>query len=395
MNKRIIGLIEVIALLVVLVLPVSATSISELQQQKQQTQKQLDAANANLSGLQSEQAAVNAEIKDLDAELVEVMTAVQMLEEEIIEKEKQIVIAKEEYEAAKAQEEEQYGAMKVRIRFVYETGDKNYLEVFLTAKSYSDMLSKADYIEKLYEYDRELLEEYQAVCERVAELKANLEQEQEELVENKLQLEEEQQYLDELLAEKKAQASDYASQIATVKKQADAYRAQIKKQNAQIRKLEEEERKKAEAAAAAAAAAANGGSSSSGGSSSASASEVISKAPGSATGKNIANYACQFVGNPYVAGGTSLTNGADCSGFTWAVYQAFGISIPRTSTSQRNAGVGVSYENAQPGDIICYAGHVALYLGGGRIVHASTPSTGIKYGTATYREILGVRRIVK
>lgn len=395
MKKRIIGLVEVIALLVVLVLPVSATSISELQQQKQQTQKQLDAANANLSGLQSEQAAVNAEIKDLDAELVEVMTAVQMLEEEIIEKEKQIVIAKEEYEAAKTQEEEQYGAMKVRIRFVYETGDKNYLEVFLTAKSYSDMLSKADYIEKLYEYDRDLLEAYQAVCERVAELKANLEQEQEELVENKLQLEEEQQYLDELLAEKKAQASDYASQIATVKKQADAYRAQIKKQNAQIRKLEEEERKKAEAAAAAAAAAANGGSSSSGGSSSASASEVISKAPGSATGKNIANYACQFVGNPYVAGGTSLTNGADCSGFTWAVYQAFGISIPRTSTSQRNAGVGVSYENAQPGDIICYAGHVALYLGGGRIVHASTPSTGIKYGTATYREILGVRRIVK
>ena len=85
---------------------------------------------------------------------------------------------------------------------------------------------------------------------------------------------------------------------------------------------------------------------------------------------------------------------ADCSGFTMSVYKEFGYSLPRTSTAQRSAGRGVTYADAQPGDIICYAGHVAIYLGGGRIVHASTPSTGIKYGYATYREILSVRRIV-
>ena len=93
-------------------------------------------------------------------------------------------------------------------------------------------------------------------------------------------------------------------------------------------------------------------------------------------------------------GGTSLTNGTDCSGFTMSVYKAFGYSIPRTSTAQRSAGRGVTYAEAQPGDIICYAGHVGIYIGGGKIVHASTASTGIIYTNATYREILAVRRIV-
>ena len=111
------------------------------------------------------------------------------------------------------------------------------------------------------------------------------------------------------------------------------------------------------------------------------------------SGSRLRNYACNFVGNPYKFGGTSLTNGTDCSGFTQAVYAHFGISLPRDSYSQRSCGTEVSYANAQPGDIICYAGHVALYLGNGQIVHASTERTGITYGYATYRTILSVRRV--
>ena len=99
-------------------------------------------------------------------------------------------------------------------------------------------------------------------------------------------------------------------------------------------------------------------------------------------------------GNPYVAGGTSLTNGADCSGFTYRVFADFGYKLPRTSYEQRSAGTGVDYDSAQPGDIICYDGHVAIYIGGGYIVHASSAKTGIKVSKAGYRTILAVRRII-
>jgi len=123
--------------------------------------------------------------------------------------------------------------------------------------------------------------------------------------------------------------------------------------------------------------------------------EPTPSSTGSAKGQEIANFAVQFVGYPYVAGGTSLTEGADCSGFTMAVYQNFGISLPRTSASQAAVGRGVSYAEAAPGDIIYYGGHVGIYIGNGQIVHASTQATGIKISNALYRSIITVRRIVE
>ena len=119
----------------------------------------------------------------------------------------------------------------------------------------------------------------------------------------------------------------------------------------------------------------------------------VSAQPAS-NGQAIVDYACQFIGNPYVWGGTSLTDGADCSGFVWRVYKDFGYTVPRTSYSFRSYGSEVSYSEAQPGDVICYAGHVALYIGNGQIVHASTQRTGIKITNATYKEMLTIRRIV-
>lgn len=124
-----------------------------------------------------------------------------------------------------------------------------------------------------------------------------------------------------------------------------------------------------------------------------------STVPYNPTGAAVVNYACQFVGNPYVYGGNSLTNGTDCSGFIKLVYANFGVSLPRSSGAYLSVGRSVPYSQAMPGDIICYSGHVALYMGGGQIVHASNskpyPQGGIKIGSnAAYKTILSVRRVL-
>lgn len=171
-----------------------------------------------------------------------------------------------------------------------------------------------------------------------------------------------------------------------VKKSIEFVTAESKEEEEARLAKEEAERKAAAEAAERAAA-----SKSKGKSSGASSSGKVSS-PGSSTGSAVASYASQFVGNPYVYGGTSLTNGADCSGFVMAVYAAFGIGLPHSSSAMCGVGYGVS--DMQPGDIICYSGHVAIYVGNNTIVHASTPESGIKYTSpANYKPIIAIRRI--
>lgn len=169
--------------------------------------------------------------------------------------------------------------------------------------------------------------------------------------------------------------------------------AESKEEEAARIKKENEERRKAQAAAAAKAAANNKGNSSSSTSSSGS-NTTYTVGSGSELGVAVAEYALQFVGNPYVWGGTSLTKGADCSGFVMSVYANFGVSLPHSSKADRSQGYAVaSLDEAQPGDLICYSGHVALYIGNGQIVHASNKKDGIKVSSASYRKILAIRRI--
>lgn len=169
-------------------------------------------------------------------------------------------------------------------------------------------------------------------------------------------------------------------------------KAESKEEEAARLAKEEAERKAAQEAAAKAARASSKNSSST--SSESTFTAPVISGSGSELGQSVASFACQFVGNPYVWGGTSLTNGADCSGFVMSVYANFGVSLPHSSSADRSVGSAVgSLDEAQPGDLICYSGHVALYIGNGQIVHASTSKTGIIISNANYRSILSIRRI--
>ena len=238
---------------------------------------------------------------------------------------------------------------------------------------------------------------------RLEEEKMELEADRGKLRTDREQLEADRSALEADKADLQSQKASLNAMLEKKKKESANFDAEIKKareEAAAAKKLLQQDKQKLkqlQAAQNAAGSGSTGGSSAgsgSGGNSAPSGGAVT----GSGRGSEIANFACQYVGNPYVSGGTSLTNGADCSGFTYRVFSEFGYSLPRTSYQQRSAGTGVSYENAQPGDLICYEGHVGIYIGNGMIVHASNsspyPAGGIKISQAQYRTILAVRRIV-
>lgn len=387
---------------------VQAVTIEELQRQIEESQSYLNSENATISGLQDEQDLIEEEIEDTEAELVNLYTEIGVLEDQIAEKESSIAakeaeieVAQAEYEEAEAEEKRQYEAMKERIRFTYEQGKSSYIELLLSSGSFSELLNRAEFIEEVSAYDDRMLEEYQAIKQKVADLKAKLEKDRQILVEEKEALEadkatlaKQQSYLNGILAQKKAISANYDAEIAEAKNRAAQYKQQIAADTKKIQQIQEEERRRLAAQNSSGGGTKNSNPNPNAANTIAAAQAIVAQSGGSSNGKSIANYACQFIGNPYVSGGTSLTNGADCSGFIYALYKDYGYRVPRTSWQLREVGTGVSYSEAQPGDIVCYEGHVGMYIGGGMIVHASTQRTGIKVSNAQYRPILTVRRVM-
>ena len=456
--KRCLLLMVLLGLVVNMAEPVYSATLQEIRQNKEEAQKEQDKAKRELDDvkddidtIQEEAEALNEEIEELDAELVDLLLSVSLLESDIDNKEKDIEVTKSELELAENQVANQEKAMASRIKFMYEKGQETYFELLIESKSMAEAVNKAEYSEKLYSYDRLMLEKYQYARQEKENKEKQLSEELAELEEIKDDLNAQTEELNALLDEKRETAEDFSNQLSKAKKKASEYESKIKAQSENIRKLNqeekdkiaEEERKKAEEAARKKAEEAarkkaeeeyvnnNDGFSSvvSGGSTlwssgngfvDSSSTEGTKKATGSDSGDasannegtsgsssnsyppvtasgsgigtDIANYALQFVGNPYVAGGTSLTNGCDCSGFTQGVYSQFGIKIPRNSYAQSEGGAEVPYDQMQAGDIIYYGGHVAIYIGNNQIVHASTASTGIKVSNASYRSIITIRR---
>ena len=367
----------------------SASALSKAKNKKSEAQTALDNANADIENIQSQQQELQSQIDALDADLVNIIMNLDILEGELSDKQTELDNVTAQLAQAQEDEQNQYDAMKKRIVYMYENGDDSYIEALVGATDFSDLLNRLEYAQQIYDYDRNLLTQYQETVQQVADLKSQVETEKAELEEVQQSYQEQQASYESMIAEKQSQMSDFDTQLASAQSLAAQYKATVDEQNEIIRQ---------EQAAAAAAAAQNNNGSNTGGDSTTGGSTggggLNPPFSTSVSGSDVVSYACQFIGNPYVWGGESLTNGADCSGFIKSVYANFGISLPHSSVALQRAGSEVSYENAQPGDIVCYAGHVAIYMGGGQIVHASSPSTGIKTGSATYRSIISVRRVL-
>lgn len=408
---------------------------SEAEQKKKEAEESLKSKQGEINNIQEQQEQLRSEINALDAELVNVMIELSTLEEELAVKQDELEQTKADLEQAKENEKNQYEAMKLRIRFMYEKGDTAMLTSLLESGSIADLLNRVEYVNEVYEYDRNLLTEYQNTKDQVAAL----EQQQEEYIQALETKQQEYQVAKEnfetTIAQKKDEVGNFENKLEEARALAAKYQDTINAQNTIIaqeneriererrereeRERQERERQEQERAAAAAAAArasnntgssgstSNSGSSNSSGTSGSSEGSSGSssggntssnKNPGYSTGvsgSSVVNYAMNFVGNPYVWGGKDPNTGADCSGFTSYVYAHFGINIPSYSYSQRSVGKEVSYANAQAGDLICYAGHVAIYMGNGQIVHAKGTAYGIvAYDNATYRPIITVRRVL-
>ena len=449
MKKRIVCLTLAILMCGSQVVSVMADRESDLREEQAWTSQQLDATYARMSALWDQKQQLESQIESLNSDLVNVMVSIQTLESDIASKEAEIEKTQGDLTKAQNAKDKQYGAMKKRIQYLYEKGGNNaWFQMMLNADNLADLLTRAEYTQQMYEQDRESLQKYARTIEEVQKLEDQYEQEKADFETMKEEYEAQQSNLQYQLDVTRANSADCENEIAYAQQQATEYANLLEQQQAEIEQLEaeriaaeEEARRQAEAAAAAAAqeAAQNGDNSSedvqydedgnvvsgssdgssdyeydeygnvidtdntvdynseasSSDSSADSSSDSSSASSSSGSGSSVVSYATQFVGNPYVWGGTSLTSGADCSGFVQSVYANFGVSLPRTSYEQQNAGYEVSYADAQPGDLICYGGHVAIYMGNGQIVHASNSRDGIKVSdNAAYRTITSVRRLV-
>ncbi len=376
MKKRLVAL----GLIVVMVL--GGTQIAGATR-RSEAQRNLNAVNAQISEIESRQASLQAEIDAVDADLVQVLIDINTTKADIEAKKVELAQAEADLAEAKATEEEQYESMKERIRYMYENGDSSFLTALMGADSFADVLNKVESFSKVYDYDRNLLVEYQNTKLEVENLVNQVAEEEGQLEEIQQTLQEQQKELETVKAEKSSQMDDFETKLAQAQSLAAEYEATIREQNQVLTSSVN--------------GAATSVSTGTSGSSSVSSRPSSSASVGSSSGQAVANYACQFIGNPYKWGGTSLTNGADCSGFVMSVYAHFGVSLPHSSSAMRSVGRGVSVSDMQPGDIVCYSGHVGIYVGNNTIVNASNskpyPAGGIKYTSATYKSILAVRRI--
>ena len=410
--------------------------------------------------LENQKSEVEAQADSVNSQLVSLLVSYKALQQDIENQQVRIGEVGQDLAVAQENEQKQYEDMKLRIKYMYENGDASFAEAILTATSYSDLVNKSEYVEKVHGYDRNKLMEYVQTKEEVANLKTELEGEQADMEVMAQEMNSQKTNLESTLTQMRAQIADFDTQLANAQAEADAKVARMQEEQQLAQSKSENQAGNGSSANQVVSAANTGTTKPTGGNTAPStgntttpstgntgtqkpaggnttpstgntttpstgnvstttpstgntatpttgntgtttkpstgSSSNTSKPSNASVGQKIANKGCEYIGNPYVYGGNSLTNGIDCSGFVQQIHAKYGISTPRNSTSLRYGGKAVAVSDMMPGDVVCYEGHVAIYIGGGQIVHASNskpyPAGGIKTSNAYYRTIVAVRR---
>ena len=369
------------------VTPVLADEVSDLKQKKQETQNQ---------------------VSDLQTQLNSLMTKISDLENDLIETGEEISQTEEDLKTAQEEQEQQYAAMKLRIKYMYEEGTGTAtVEKVLTSGDISSVLTQAEYSQQVHSYDRDKLEEYVATVQKVEDLKTTLETKMADLQETQTEYDAQKDELNTTITEKSSEIANLDVKIDEAVKKAAEEAAKKAAEEAAAKKAAEEAAKKNNSSSSSShrnnssnssssssnSSSSNSSSSSSGSSSSSSSNSSSSSSSSSSPsysadkGSIIVNAAYSQIGVPYVWGGTTPGVGLDCSGLVQYCYRQAGISIPRTSGDILAAGTIVS--NPQPGDICWTPGHVAIYIGGGQMIEAQ--QTGVPVKVSSVRVTYYVR----
>lgn len=335
-------------------------------------------AAPSVDELEQSKASAQSEVSSKQQELTDLLVEIDELESKLISKGQEITQATEDLGKAQEKEQEQYEAMKIRIQYMYEEGNNSAAEKILESQSLSDVLNQAEYVNNVHSYDRKKLDEYVETKQEITDLKATLEKEQNNLESMQASYETEKETLNSTIEEKQAEVAGFDQQI-----QEAAVAAAAERQKA----LEEQAKQNSESGSSTKTESPSNGNTGNSTNNPADSSGGGTSSQGS--GQAIVNAARAYLGVPYVWGGQS-GSGVDCSGLVLLAHRAIGVSLPHSSGSQGGGGKAVSgMANALPGDVVCYSGHVGIYIGGGQMIHAPQPGDVVKianvYGSPWFR----------
>ncbi len=384
-NKKWLALLLVACTLIGVPRLTDLAFATSLEDKKDEAESELDNIKDQIGNIKDEQNQIKDDINATRKKLNKLLTQQEALALEIDTTKAAIEVTQKELDAAQAEVDEQYAAMVLRIQYMYENSAEDSLwEAILKADGLADLLNRVEYITQVHKTDRELMAIYQATVDTVYAKRETLVNQMETLLSKQEVYFGQQEEIEIALTNLKGDQAEYAAQLAAAEKKATELKATIaeterlieeerKRKEEEEKKRQEEEKKKQEEA-------------------------LKNNVKGSA----IVKFARKYVGNPYVWGGNSLTNGCDCSGFVHLVYKNFGFNLPRYSMSFLNVGkvIEPKLSAMQPGDIIIYhkkngIGHVGIYMGNGKVVEAQSSNKGITDTRAwNCRSIAGVRRIV-